>query len=395
MPDDASRRRATIRISERAARRIAELIAEDGSPGMMLRVAVSGGGCSGFQYGFTLDDQRHADDRVVRARRRRRGDRRDVARPAARLRARLRRGPDRLLLRDQEPERHPPPAAAARRSRSAADLACRTSPRPRPSRARRHAKIATWNVNSIKARLPHRAALAARGGARRRAAAGDQGRRRGLPGLEIERARLQRRRPSARRATTASRCSRSGRSTCWRPRLPGDPTTTARPATSRHRRRARRLDLPAERQPDRQRQVPLQARLDGPPLAHCRRCWPTRTRCVLGGDYNVARPTTTSTTRTAGGTTRSASRKPRAAFRQTPAPRPDRRVRAPCTRGRPTPSGTTAARAGRTTTACASTTCCSRRRPPTGCRRRHRPRAARLGAASDHTPDLVRTRWRD
>jgi iron-sulfur cluster insertion protein len=32
---------------------------------MMLRVSVSGGGCSGFQYGFTFDDARNGDDRVV------------------------------------------------------------------------------------------------------------------------------------------------------------------------------------------------------------------------------------------------------------------------------------------------------------------------------------------
>jgi iron-sulfur cluster insertion protein len=55
-----------IRISASAARRIATLLAEDGAPGMMFRVSVSGGGCSGFQYGFSLDDQRNADDRVFR-----------------------------------------------------------------------------------------------------------------------------------------------------------------------------------------------------------------------------------------------------------------------------------------------------------------------------------------
>jgi iron-sulfur cluster insertion protein len=54
-----------ISISPSAARRIAALIAaEGGSDLLRLRIAVSGGGCSGFQYGFTLDDQRHDDDRV-------------------------------------------------------------------------------------------------------------------------------------------------------------------------------------------------------------------------------------------------------------------------------------------------------------------------------------------
>ena len=52
-----------IRISDSAARRIAALTAADAGD-TMLRIAVSGGGCSGFQYGFTLDDNRHDDDLV-------------------------------------------------------------------------------------------------------------------------------------------------------------------------------------------------------------------------------------------------------------------------------------------------------------------------------------------
>ncbi|MEE8202233.1 MAG: iron-sulfur cluster insertion protein ErpA [Alphaproteobacteria bacterium] len=54
-----------IRLSERAARRIAHLIEQEGTPGARLRVAVSGGGCSGFQYGFSLDDALQDDDIVV------------------------------------------------------------------------------------------------------------------------------------------------------------------------------------------------------------------------------------------------------------------------------------------------------------------------------------------
>lgn len=53
-----------MRISDSAARRIAALTASDDSAGAMLRIAVSGGGCSGFQYGFTLDDNQHTDDLV-------------------------------------------------------------------------------------------------------------------------------------------------------------------------------------------------------------------------------------------------------------------------------------------------------------------------------------------
>jgi len=51
-----------IAISESAARRIGELVTQEGSPGLMLRIAVSGGGCSGFQYGFNLDTQLKDDD---------------------------------------------------------------------------------------------------------------------------------------------------------------------------------------------------------------------------------------------------------------------------------------------------------------------------------------------
>jgi iron-sulfur cluster insertion protein len=55
-----------VRISDAAVRRITALVGEDGTPGMMFRVSISGGGCSGFQYGFSLDDQRNPDDRVFR-----------------------------------------------------------------------------------------------------------------------------------------------------------------------------------------------------------------------------------------------------------------------------------------------------------------------------------------
>jgi iron-sulfur cluster insertion protein len=51
-------------LTERAAKRVAYLIEQDGQAGLMLRVAVSGGGCSGFQYGFSFDDTVNADDRT-------------------------------------------------------------------------------------------------------------------------------------------------------------------------------------------------------------------------------------------------------------------------------------------------------------------------------------------
>ncbi|MHA1108429.1 MAG: HesB/IscA family protein, partial [Alphaproteobacteria bacterium] len=52
-------------MSAEAARRINELTADGEYKGMMLRVTVSGGGCSGFRYGFAFDDSQKDDDRLV------------------------------------------------------------------------------------------------------------------------------------------------------------------------------------------------------------------------------------------------------------------------------------------------------------------------------------------
>jgi iron-sulfur cluster insertion protein len=51
-------------MTSRAARRIAEILSTEGGEAMM-RVAVTGGGCSGFQYSFALDDARTDDDIVL------------------------------------------------------------------------------------------------------------------------------------------------------------------------------------------------------------------------------------------------------------------------------------------------------------------------------------------
>jgi len=53
-----------ITISDRAAKRVADILSGEDT-GVMLRVSVSGGGCSGFQYGFSLDDTRTNDDLVL------------------------------------------------------------------------------------------------------------------------------------------------------------------------------------------------------------------------------------------------------------------------------------------------------------------------------------------
>jgi iron-sulfur cluster assembly accessory protein len=55
---------APVTISARAAKRIAEILKSEPAS-MMLRVAVTGGGCSGFQYSFALDDARMDDDLVI------------------------------------------------------------------------------------------------------------------------------------------------------------------------------------------------------------------------------------------------------------------------------------------------------------------------------------------
>ena len=49
-------------FTDAAAAKVADLIAEEGNPELKLRVFVQGGGCSGFQYGFTFDDAVNEDD---------------------------------------------------------------------------------------------------------------------------------------------------------------------------------------------------------------------------------------------------------------------------------------------------------------------------------------------
>jgi iron-sulfur cluster insertion protein len=52
-------------FTDAAARKVQELILEEKNPGLKLRVYISGGGCSGFQYGFSFDEDQQDDDIAV------------------------------------------------------------------------------------------------------------------------------------------------------------------------------------------------------------------------------------------------------------------------------------------------------------------------------------------
>ena len=54
-----------IEITESAIAKIADILAEENNPLVKLRTFVQGGGCSGFQYGFTLDEETNEDDFVI------------------------------------------------------------------------------------------------------------------------------------------------------------------------------------------------------------------------------------------------------------------------------------------------------------------------------------------
>ena len=52
-------------FTDNAANKVKQLIEEEGNADLKLRVFVSGGGCSGFQYGFTFDEMANEDDTVL------------------------------------------------------------------------------------------------------------------------------------------------------------------------------------------------------------------------------------------------------------------------------------------------------------------------------------------
>jgi len=52
-------------LTDAAARKVQQLILEERNPQLKLRVYISGGGCSGFQYGFSFDEEQAEDDIAV------------------------------------------------------------------------------------------------------------------------------------------------------------------------------------------------------------------------------------------------------------------------------------------------------------------------------------------
>ena len=54
-----------LTLTENAVLKIKDILTEENNPNIKLRVFVQGGGCSGFQYGFTLDEEQTDDDFVI------------------------------------------------------------------------------------------------------------------------------------------------------------------------------------------------------------------------------------------------------------------------------------------------------------------------------------------
>lgn len=55
----------SITLTDNAINKVKSFIAVDGNPHLKLRIYIVGGGCSGFQYGFTLDEKVNEDDIVI------------------------------------------------------------------------------------------------------------------------------------------------------------------------------------------------------------------------------------------------------------------------------------------------------------------------------------------
>lgn len=54
-----------IRLTDNAVRKVRALVEDEGNPALKLRIYITGGGCSGFQYGFTFDENAADDDWAI------------------------------------------------------------------------------------------------------------------------------------------------------------------------------------------------------------------------------------------------------------------------------------------------------------------------------------------
>lgn len=63
--DASSPTQTDIHFSVNAANKVAELIKEEENPALNLRVSITGGGCSGFQYSFSFDEEINEEDTIV------------------------------------------------------------------------------------------------------------------------------------------------------------------------------------------------------------------------------------------------------------------------------------------------------------------------------------------
>ncbi len=64
-PDTTAQANGALLFTDSAASKVKQLIEEEGNNNLNLRVFISGGGCSGFQYGFTFDESVNEDDTVM------------------------------------------------------------------------------------------------------------------------------------------------------------------------------------------------------------------------------------------------------------------------------------------------------------------------------------------
>lgn len=64
-PNQYDSNAAPIVFTDSAANKVSTLIEDEGNPNLKLRVFIAGGGCSGFQYGFTFDEELQDGDTQV------------------------------------------------------------------------------------------------------------------------------------------------------------------------------------------------------------------------------------------------------------------------------------------------------------------------------------------